>query len=184
MYNFIFAPAGSEGGSFYELKPLANTETLTDFLDPSENPLMPGMIRCENELGGRVAVTAFDLTGNESSAVFNYRKKEIVRRVIEWLGSSPLPVYVDKMPNAFCIYNRSKSENFAIVTISNLSTDSYESIELVVAPEWIGASLEHLDNRGKWIAAEVASKDNRVNINTKLPVMNPLILKITKKENL
>ncbi len=184
MYNFIFAPAGSEGGSFYKLRPLANTETLTDFLDPSENPLMPGMIRCENELGGRVAVTAFDLTGNESSAVFNYRKKEIVRRVIEWLGRSPLPVYVDKMPNAFCIYNRSKSENFAIVTISNLSTDSHEVLSLVTAPEWSGSEVELLNREGKWELTEYTIEGDKIIIRTRLNVLSPVILKITKKENL
>lgn len=184
MYNAIFAPAGSEGGSFYELKPLADAEILTDFLDPSENPVIPGMIRFENKLGGRVAITAFDLKDNESSAVFNYRKKEVVRRTIEWLGRSPLPVYVTKIPNVFCIFNRSKTNGQAVVTITNLSSDTYDSIDLDVAPEWIGSSIEQLDNEGKWIAAKATSTDNKININTKLTIMNPVILRITKKEEL
>ena len=184
MYNFLFAPAGSEGGSFYELKPMADAEILTEFLDPSENPVIPGMIRFENKLGGRVAVSAFDLTANESSAVFNYRKKEIVRRTIEWLGRSALPVYVTKMPNVFCIFNKSKTNDQAVVTITNLSSDTYDSIDLEVAPEWINSSIEQLDNDGKWLVAQVTSEDNKININSKLSVMNPLILKITKEEEL
>jgi hypothetical protein len=180
MYNFIFAPAGSEGGSFYELKPLNDAEILTDFLDPSESPVIPGMIRFENKLGGRVAITAFDLENNESSAVFNYRKKEVVRRTIEWLGRSPLPVFVAKTPNVFCIFNRSKTSSQAIVTITNLSTDTYDSIDLEVSPEWIGSSIEQLNDDGKWIVEKAISKDNKINIKTKLTVMNPVILKITK----
>ena len=180
MYNFLFAPAGSEGGSFYELKPLDEAEILTDFLDPSENPVIPGMIRFENKLGGRVAITAFDLDNNESSAVFNYRKKEVVRRTIEWLGRSPLPVCVTKIANVFCIFNKSNANDQAVVTITNLSTDTYESIDLNVAPEWIGSSIEQLNDDGKWIVVKVISKDNNININTKLTVMNPVVLKMTK----
>ena len=180
MYNFLFAPAGSEGGSFYELKPVSEAEILTDFVDPSENPVVPGMIRFENTLGGRVAITAFDIAGNESSAVFNYRKKEVVRTTIEWLGSSPLPVFVANIPNVFCVFNRSKSNDYAVVTITNLSTDSYDTIDLDVAPEWIGSSIEQLNDDGKWMVAKAISKDNKIKINTKLTVMNPVILKITK----
>jgi hypothetical protein len=184
MYNFIFAPAGSEGGSFYELKPLAEAEVLTDFLDPDEKPVMPGMIRFENKLGGRVAITAFDLTGNESSSIFNYRKKEIVHRVIEWLGRSPLPVYVDKMPNAFCIFNRSQLEDVAIVTITNLSTDSHEELNLKVCPEFKDSKVELLNGQGEWEHLEYIVDADKMIIKTGLNVLSPVILRLTKKENL
>jgi hypothetical protein len=105
MYNLIFAPAGSEGGSFYELKPSSGCEVITDFLDPQEQPVIPGMIRFENKLGGRVAIMAFKLGGNRSSALFSYKKKEIVRQTIEWLGKQALPVFVKDLPNVFCIFN-------------------------------------------------------------------------------
>lgn len=180
MYNFLFASAGSEGGSFYEFKPLGNAEILTDFIDPSGNSVMPGMIRFENKLGGRIAITAFDLENNESSAVFNYRKKEVIRRTIEWLGGSPLPVYVKKIPNVFCIFNKANTNDQAVVTITNLSTDTYDSIDLDVAPEWIDSNIKQLDAEGKWIAAKVTAQDNKINIDTKLTVMNPVILKIIK----
>lgn len=181
MYNFIFAPAGSEGGSFYELKPLHDAEILTNFCDPSENPVIPGMIRFKNKLGGRVAITAFDIEDNQSSAIFNYRKKEIIRRTIEWLGCSQLPIFISKIPNVFCIYNRSKTSNQAIVTITNLSTDTYNSIDLEVSQEWIDSSFELLNTDGEWIATKTTANDKKININTKLSVMNPVILKITGK---
>ena len=181
MYNFIFAPAGSEGGSFYELKPADGAEILTDFLDPDENPVIPGMLRFENKLGGRVAITAFDLTGNESSAVFNYRKKEVVRRVVEWLGNSQLPVYVNKIPNAFCIFNRDKSNQYAIVTVTSLSTDPHDSLSLSLAPEWLDSDIELMNDKGKWITMEYTVEPDGMNIKTKLTVLSPVILKITKK---
>ena len=181
MYNFIFAPAGSEGGSFYELKPANGAEILTDFLDPDENPVIPGMLRFENKCGGKVAITAFDLTGNESSAVFNYRKKEVVRRVIEWLGNSQLPVYVNKIPNAFCILNRDKSSKYAIVTVTSLSTDSHDSLSLSVAPEWLNVDIELLDDECKWSPAAYTVEPDGISIKTRLTVLSPVILKITKK---
>lgn len=180
MYNYLFAPAGSEGGAFYELKPHKNAEILTDFLDPSEKPVIPGMIRFKNKLGGRVAITAFDLTNNESSAVFNYRKKEIIRQTIGWLGGSPLPVCVTKEPNVFCILNRSKTNDYAVVTITSLSTDAYDSIHLEIAPEWVGAKIEQLNKDGEWLAAKGFSNGNKLKIETSITVMNPVLLKLTK----
>jgi len=180
MYNFIFAPAGSEGGAFYKLEPLDDAEILTDFADPSENPVIPGMIRFENKLGGRIAITAFDIRDNESSAVFNYRKKEIIRKTIEWLGRTPLPVVVANIPNVFCIFNRSKSNDYAIVTITNLSTDSFNSLDLVIAPEWIDSDITRLNNNGKWVSDKIISDGRRMTLKVSLAPKNPVVLKMKR----
>ena len=83
MYNFAFAPAGNEGSTFYELTPITTeTEIITDFLDQNEEPVIPGLVRFQNILGGRVAIIAYDLRGNRSSSIFNYKKKEILRQTI------------------------------------------------------------------------------------------------------
>jgi hypothetical protein len=118
MYNFLFfGPVGTEGGSYFQLNPLDGAKILTNFMDGEEKPVTPGMIRFENKLGGRVAITAFDLKNNSSSAVINYKKKEIMRQTIEWLGQEPLPIFVRYLPNIFCIYNKSISNNEAIVIL-------------------------------------------------------------------
>ncbi len=177
MYNLIFAPAGSEGGSFYKLQPVDRAEIITDFLDPEEQPVIPGMIRFENKLGGRVAITAFNLNGNRSSAVINYKKKELVRQTIEWLGKQPLPVFVRNLPNVFCIFSQSKSKAYAVVTVISLSSDTFDSFSLNIAPEWSNSKLELLDKEGQWQTALVENEGLIRKVNTPFSIMNPVILR-------
>ncbi|HHN47467.1 MAG TPA: hypothetical protein ENN08_00780 [Bacteroidales bacterium] len=179
MYNLIFAPAGSEGGSFYELKTHPGSKTITDFLDPQEQPVIPGMIRFENRLGGRVAIMAFKLGGNRSSALFSYKKKEIVRQTIEWLGNKPLPVFVKDIPNVFCIFNRSLSGGHAVATVISLNSDTFDSFSLDVASEWLGAKIEILEKDGQWKSANAEFENRSVTVKKGLSLMSPVILKFT-----
>ncbi len=181
MYNLIFAPAGSEGGSFYILKPSDKTEIITDFLDAGEKPVIPGMVRFENRLGGRVAITAFDLNGNRSSTVFNYKKKELVRQTIEWLGNQQLPVFVKDLPNVFCIFNRSDSGNHAVVTLISLCTDPFSSFSIDVSHEWLNAKVELLNGMGNWEYLKVETIGRTKKINAALTLMTPVILKFTNQ---
>lgn len=181
MYNFIFAPAGTEGGGFYRLEASASAEIVTDFLDPEELPVLPGMLRFENEIGGRVAITAFDLQGNNSSAIFNYRKKEVIRQTIEWLGREPLPAFVTHGPNVFCIYSKSKTNTYAIVTLINLCADTFDSITLETSPEWTHSNVETLNTDGQWRPANTERNLNTIKIAMSFSLMTPVILKLTNQ---
>lgn len=183
MYNLIFAPAGSEGGSFFVMKPSNQAEIITDFLDAEEKPVIPGMLRFENKLGGRIAITAFDLTGNLSSTVFNYKKKELVRQTIEWLGKQPLPVFVKDLPNVFCIFNRSEAGNYSMITIINLSSDSVNSFSLDIAPELKGSTVELMNENGQWKSLATNTNTCTIKIDTELRLMSPVILKLTQKNS-
>jgi len=179
MYNLIFSPAGSEGGSFFELQPSADAAVITDFLDPQERPVIPGMIRYENKWGGRVAVMAFKLSGNRSSALFNYKKKELVRHTIEWLGKRPLPVFVRQTPNVMCIFNQARSNVYAVATLISLNSDPYDSLALDVAPEWIKAKIELLQADGRWKPAAVQRKGRTLTVKTRLERMAPVVLRFS-----
>ena len=182
MYNFLlFGSVGTEGGTFFQLKPLEGAEILTDFLDADRGkPVTPGMIRFVNKLGGRVLITAFDLNNNSSSAVINYKKKEIMRQMIEWLGNEPLPVFVKHKPNIFCVFNRSKSNDYAIVVIVSLCSDPFDSISLDVAPEWLDSKFELLNNNGTWDIIKVETQGRTIKINTQVSLMNPVIIKFNQ----
>lgn len=180
MYNLIFAPAGSEGGKFYVLNPNPHTEIITDFLDPEEKPVIPGFIRFENEWGGRVAITAFDLQGNGSSGVFNYKKKELIRETIEWLGKEPLPVFVRDLPNVFCICNKSNAGNYLIVTVINLSSDHATALSIDVAAEWKNTMVSQLQSNGHWLPVSVQRKENTLSMKVELMLMEPVVLKLSR----
>lgn len=181
MYNLIFAPSGSEGGAFYQLLPSVRAEVLTDFLDPEEKPAMPGMVRFENDLGGRVAITAFDLARNHSSAIFNYKKKEIIRQTIEWLGKEQLPVFVKYLPNVYCLFNRSRDKDFGVVVLVNLCSDPVDSFFLEMAEEWIGSDVFRLDQEGRWKSVSSFYENRLVHLKVPLYRMDPLILKLIKR---
>lgn len=180
MYNFLLFFVATEGGSFVQLKPFENANIITDFLDDEEKRITPGMITYQNKLGGRVAITAFDLDNNSSSAVINYKKKEIIRQTIEWLGNEPLPVFVKHMPNMFCIFNRSKSNDYAVVVIISLCSDPFNLITLDVAPEWLDSRFEILSSHGTWDKIKVETKDGTIKMDTNVTLMKPVIIKFNK----
>lgn len=180
MYNFLIFVVATEGGSYVRLKPFDKAKILTDFLDGNENRVTPGMIRFQNKLGGRVAITAFELdSNNSSSAILNYKKKEIMRQTIEWLGDEPLPVFVKDLPNIFCIYNRSKSENYCLATLINLCSDTFDSFSLNVAPEWNNSKIEILNGKGQWREIHTQNSNKVLKVEEPLFLMKPVILKIS-----
>jgi len=181
MYNLIFAPAGTESGKFFTLQPDDKAEIITDFLNGKEEAVIPGMYRFQNKLGGRVAVTAFKISGNRSSGVLNYKKKEIVRQTIEWLGSEPLPVFVRDLPNVFCIFNRSRSKDYAIITLINLCSDTFDSFSLNLSPEWDFSTIEQLNENGDWQKTRVEKVNQHVKLEVPLILMKPVIFKISGK---
>ncbi|WP_152266808.1 hypothetical protein [Agriterribacter humi] len=181
MYNLIFFPgSSSEGGIFYELNPDPKAEIITDFLDPEEKPVIPGFIRFENEWGGRVAITAFDLHQNKSSAVFNYKKKELLRETIEWLGKEQLPVFINDHPNVFCICNKSDSGKYLIVTAINLSSDGADSLSIHVPTGWENAFVFQLQTQGNWMPVSPKRFGRTMKLNATFNLMEPVVLKITK----
>jgi hypothetical protein len=181
MYNLIFFPgSSSEGGIFYEISPDPKAEIITDFLDPEEKPVIPGFIRFENEWGGRVAITAFDLHQNKSSAVFNYKKKELLRETIEWLGKEQLPVFINDHPNVFCICNKSDSGKYLIVTAINLSSDGADSLSIHVPTGWENAFVFQLQTQGNWMPVSPKRFGRTMKLNATFNLMEPVVLKITK----
>lgn len=179
MYNLIFFPgSSSEGGIFYELHPNPKAEVITDFLDPEEKPVVPGFIRFENEWGGRVAITAFDLQGNKSSSVFNYKKKELLRETIEWLGKEQLPVFINDHPNVFCICNKSVADKYIIVTAINLSSDESNALSVDIPKGWEKASVFQLQSEGNWTPLPAQRSGSTIALNLAFKLMEPVVLKI------
>lgn len=179
QYNWIFAPAGSEGGSFFELIPKAEIEVVTDFLDEYEKPVMASMIRHKNSLGGRILISAFDLAGNFSSTTFNYKKKEILRQNLEWVGAEELPIFVKDAPNIFCVCSVNSVKDNYLVTLTNLSSDPTDNVVLDVPKATKVKEVAVLDIRGKWNRLNVKYNGRTIEMPISLVLMNPQIIKIT-----
>lgn len=181
MYNLIFSGTGSEiGGDFYEIDPMKITEVITDFVDFKNQPVIPGMISFENEIGGRVAITSFDLSKNESSTIFNYKKKELIRQTIHWLGKEALPVCIMNRPNVFCIFNQSRNNKYGIITVFNMTADIYDSFDIAVADQWSNIKIESLEESGNWKSVNFTDNENVKKIHVSLTTLSPVIFKLTQ----
>ncbi len=185
MYNYAWAFNKINRDCFYQIKALDGAEVITEFLNSRNEPFYPALTRFENRLGGRIVLMAYDLNDNyintRSISLFNYTKKELIRQMIEWLGKEPLPVYVKDIPNAFCIFSRSKSNDYAIVVVTGLNSDVFNSFSLDIAPEWTDSKIQLLNSEGVWQTIHVKKQNQTITINEKLAVMNPVILKFKKE---
>ena len=183
VYNFAVAPAGQEAALYYELEGCADTEVVTTFLTPSFEPLYPAMTVHENSLGGRIAVTAYDLEVTQSSALFNYRKKSLMKDVIEWLRGSRLPVYAMNHPNVFVVALEQTSGDYGVSAIFNLSTDTFEKVDLRLDGRWAAwKQLQVLEHDGSWqdiaaVESEGSAEGAVAEIRRAFRTMRPVILK-------
>ncbi|MGV8135730.1 MAG: hypothetical protein AB2L20_10985 [Mangrovibacterium sp.] len=184
MYNYVWAFNSGAKDTYYKIEPFDGTEIITDFLNTKNQPLSPGLVRSENEFGGRIAVMAFNLNDNyictRSISMFNYTKKELIRQVIEWAGKDSLPVFVKHTPNVYCIFSRSETNTYAIIVVINLGSDTFDSFSLDIAPEWINSRFELLNHDGKWRPVRTETYGKTVKIDTALSLMDPVVLKFIK----
>ena len=154
IYNLAFAPAGSENAVQYKNPvPLKGAEILSYFIDPDENFMQPGMVRFTNKLGGRVCVLASTMTFNRTANLFNLRKAEMLRRILEWLKQGELPAAVAHTPN--CWLKVRKTDDATIIFITNLSTATRKTIPVYLAKELQNKPVKELRSNGSWKAVEV-----------------------------
>ena len=177
IYNFLFAPAGAEGGGFFRLIPHAGAEVVSDFLDPNYRAVQPGMLRFENRLGGRVGIMAFDLQRTQSSAIFCYRKRRALVLLLEWLHRQPLPVTVARDPNIFLLANKSDSHDL-FLTVINLSADRRSRLCLSLADEWSAASVHRLTTTAQWEPLVAVWEKRQLELALDLFIMQPEYLRI------
>jgi hypothetical protein len=184
MYNYSWAFNKDNRDCFYQINALDGAEVVTEFINSRNEPFYPALTRFENRLGGRIAIMAYNLDDDyintRSISLFNYTKKELIRQIIEWLGKTTLPVFVKDVPNAFCIFSRSRSNDYAIVVLTGLSSDTFGSFSLDVSGEWLGSKVQLLDRKGIWQIVETTRQDRTITIHEELSVMNPVILKFKK----
>jgi len=154
IYNLAFAPAGSENAVQYKKPvPRKGAEVLSYFIDPQENFMQPGMVRFTNKLGGRVCILASTMTFNRTANLFNLRKVEMLRRVLEWLKQGELPAAVSRTPN--CWLKVRKLDDATIIFITNLSTAPRKEIPIHLAKELQGKPVKELCGNGRWKKVEV-----------------------------
>ena len=177
IYNFLFAPAGAEAGGFYRLTPHAGCEVLSDFLDPNYTAVQPGLVRFENRLGGRVAIMAFDLQQTQSSAIFCYRKKNALVRLLEWLNARTCRSRYCVIPISSCW--RTNPPQASCFSLSSTSAGPRPlSLGLSIADEWAGSEIHRLSLAGQWEPLDTVWGDRQAELALELSIMQPEYLRL------
>ena len=175
--NYAYAPSGSEGAQYAKIS-LDGAEALTMYRGARDAVVQPGMTRFVNEFGGRIVVMGCSYL-NESSNLFNFRKKELMRGVFAWLnGDKPLPAVTLKAPNAWLLFRSNGTE--AMLMATNLSADVQENLEIALSEEWRDKNVLLMDANGKWQTAQNTAIQNGIltisGIN--MGYMKPVLLKL------
>jgi len=188
MYFVNLAMAIQQYSSVFHISPKhPEVRVMSELWNDCEEAVVPAVTLYENSLGGRVAVMAYDLRQNASASIYNYKRKEQIRGIIEWLGRSNLPVYAAKDPNVFVSAQENPETGDKLIAVYNLSLDPLEQVTLAIDGGWIKPYAYRLQDDGVWTlldqAGNVPLKDKIMfNIRGTLGTLQPLVLRLSDRE--
>jgi hypothetical protein len=185
LYSMAHFQWGTEYDTIYVAVPLPETEIVTAFvyqgqpgLGESYKPVMKrhGLMRCINRLGGRIVLSPTAFT-TQSSNFFGYQKRELLRRMIDWLSPEALPAAVLEAPNVSLTVNRSNDGASLTLTVIALGIDPIPSLKLAMAPSLTGWRVESLED-DSWHPVSHTWTGNTLEIALTLTVLEPRILRL------
>lgn len=171
---------GGRNGTSMEIKVTdPKVETITELCSFRKEVKCPGMVRFENELGGRIVVLGQTIEKNLSQSLLNYRRQHLFHALIKWCSDSY--VYVENEPNIFVIMNEAVDPESAgfkgMLTLSNLGEDTVDPVVLHLPPQWQGiASLKKLDANAQWVPAKWEKDGDRLILSEPLHLCDPMYL--------
>lgn len=179
LYNLASVLPASSNEKFVKLHPHEGAETLVEYLDPNDVPISASVLRFTNRAGGRIGILAGTIT--ESAAFYNYRKREVIRCLIEFLdGGDVIPAMALDAPNIWVLCNRVVDESYILLSIVNLSPDTLEQLKLRISPAWRGRQIQELDANGIWDNPRTATDDEILVLDVNFECFRTRIFKITQ----
>jgi hypothetical protein len=152
LYNLASLLPASSNEKFVKLQPMAGAETLVEYCGRDGRSISPALTRFVNRTGGRVAILAGTIT--ESASFYCHRKREVVRRLMEFLdGADAIPAMALDAPNLWLLCNQALDGSFLLLSVNNLSPDALDGLSLRLSPAWRNCTVQELDPRGRWVDA-------------------------------
>ena len=163
---YMYSNSGS-GEAFEIFVTNEACEVMTELYSYDKKLITPLMTRFDNELGGKVIVFGITVNGkNHSQSLINYRRQRLVQYLISF-GCDEY-VYVKNDPIVFVIQNQAKDEigsGFrAMITLTNLSEDSLEKLELHLPASLRGREYLKLEYSGEWTCLDASETDDGISI--------------------
>jgi len=151
-------------------------EVVTRLYNVKREAICPGVVRFENELGGRIVVQGLTMQKNMSGSLFNYRRQRLYQALVKWCADCV--VMAENEPNIYIIENESKDDRFVgMLTVTNLGEDPVEGLRLHLPPKWQKATaFKMLDRQGQWIPVAWERTEDSLLISDTLDYCDPLYI--------
>jgi hypothetical protein len=183
MAAHMYAPCG-QGKAFRLERVDSRCEVLSEHYSGFGEYIGPAMTRFENALGGRIVVMGLTLDGNNSQALYNYRRQRLLQSLVRWCGGEF--VFAEGEPDVFTIVNTpTDSENAdftALITLTSLAEDTVGEIRLYLPKAWRGYEVKRLNVEGERVAVAQTPTENGVIIQEELRYLETEYFLVTKRK--
>ncbi|OUS77797.1 hypothetical protein B1748_03165 [Paenibacillus sp. MY03] len=123
---------------------------------------------------------------NKSASIYNYKRKEQIRGITEWLGRSNLPVYALMDPSVFVSAQEHHESGDKLIAAYNLSLDPLEQFTLAINSSWNKPFAYRLQDDGVWTLVD--QTDNLVlkekvvmHVRGPFATLQPLVLRLSNR---
>ena len=166
-----------------QLSPSESATTLSSLVDPDARRLLPGMIRCENDLGGRVVVHALDWRAAGVAFLHPHRQRQL-HAAVRWLARDKPPALLDGDGVYPLGLAKDCGPDATLLAAFNLSLDPWTELRWQLAEDRTPETLHRLDPAGQWQNDETITVEHSaglltVTARTELPFDQPLFLRLT-----
>jgi hypothetical protein len=146
--------------------------------DPDFRQIAPALTVYANQLGGRVAVYAYDLNATLAMVFLNRIRKQQIIAVLEWLEGGPLPAVTETAADTYTLFGRNHTDQEYVSALFNLNSDLAEGSVNLRWNELAPKRVLRLDDDGAWRELGFELTDRSIHLKTSLETMKPLILRI------
>jgi hypothetical protein len=146
--------------------------------DPDFRHIAPALTVYANQLGGRVAVYAYDLNATLAMVFLNRIRKQQIIAVLEWLEGGPLPAVAETAADTYTLFGRNHTDQEYVSALFNLNSDLAEGSVNLRWNELAPKRVLRLDDDGVWRELGFELTDRSIHLKTSLETMKPLILRI------
>ena len=176
---WMLAPKGNGKLPFIEvIHP--NCEIISEYYTYTKELVTPAMTKFKNSLGGTVIVMGLTVKNNYSQALFNYRRKHILQKLI--IDCCDELCLIKDAPDVIIIENVANEPDCdfkEMLTIINTCEDSLDSIALHLPPSLRDfCELQWLDINGQWQTLGFDTTADGIIVRKELDYCSPLYLKI------
>ena len=144
---------------------LAGAQAISMLVNADREAVMPGTVIYENELGGRIVILPYDMTGEWWGWFLNWHRKRQFKAIANWLFRDQVPLSVDG--GAYPLPIRTDYTDYSLVSVLNLSLDPWPTVDVCASFECPVADIYELDPRGQWQLVEpmsVCRKGNEIHL--------------------